>query len=142
MRSTSDRIRHTILFEFGLVIIFSPVASMILDKDFVQIGGLAICLSIIAMGVNYSYNLAFDHVLLKLGRPLSPRPAKLRVVHAGLFEVSLVLISLPVIAFALDLSLWQAFLTDLGFSIFTLIYALIFNWAYDYFLPIPDSSPI
>ena len=61
MRSQKDRIRHTIMFETGLVLIISPLASHVLDKDLVQIGVLTICLSLIAMIVNYFYNLIFDH---------------------------------------------------------------------------------
>ncbi|WP_028585839.1 PACE efflux transporter [Desulfogranum mediterraneum] len=142
MRSTKDRVRHTVLFEIGLVLLCSPMVSIVLEKDILHTGGLTICLSVIAMIVNYLYNVIFDHVLLRLGRSLANRSAKLRAIHAILFEASLLLAALPLIAFTLDLSLWQAFLTDVGFSTFALIYAFAFNWAYDYFLPIPDTAPM
>lgn len=142
MRTTKDRIRHTVFFEMGLVILFSAAVLVILKKDLVHVGGLTLCLSSIAMVVNYFYNIIFDRVLLRLGFSLANRTLKLRALHAVLFEVSLLLIALPIISLILELSLWQAFLTDLGFCLFTIFYAFIFNWTYDFFLPVPNSNSI
>ncbi len=32
----------------------------------------------------------------------------------------------------MQLSLWQAFLADLGLSLLITVYALVFNWVYDH----------
>lgn len=136
MRSTKDRIRHTILFEAGLVLLCSPVASLVLEKDILRIGGMTLLLSMAAMLVNYLFNLVFDHALLRLGHTLLKRSVMTRVVHAILFEASLLLAALPLIAFILEISMWQAFLTDIGFSLFALIYAFVFNWTYDRYCPV------
>lgn len=140
MRTTKDRIRHTILFETGLILIFIPIIMIVLKKDILQVGSLTICLSIIAMVVNYFYNLLFDCILVKLKMSLTKRSVKLRILHSILFEASLLTVALPVIASILDIPIWQAFLTDIGFSIFTVVYAFVFNWTYDCFLPIKEIS--
>lgn len=142
MRTSKDRLRHTILFElFGLVTV-TPLASWILDKDMGRIGSLAITISLMAMATNFFYNLAFDHVLVWLGRPVNVRPPWMRALHAVLFEVTLLLITLPIVAWWLDMTLWQALLTDIGFALFFLAYAYIYNWTYDRVFPMPVSVPV
>lgn len=137
MRTQADRIRHTIMFELVALVTVTPLAAWILDKDMAKVGSMALFLSLTAMGCNYFFNLAFDHMLKKLGRPVHHRPPKVRIIHALLFEGSFLIITVPVVAWWLDMTLWKAFVTDLGFAIFFLIYAYAFNWAYDLIFPIP-----
>ena len=40
----------------------------------------------------------------------------------------------------LDVGYVEAFLLDLGISIFFLIYAFVFNWAYDVIFPVPRPA--
>jgi len=140
MRTQADRLRHTILFELIALVTCTPLASWILDKDLSRIGAMAIFLSCSAMVCNYAFNLVFDHMLKKLGRPVHHRPPRLRVIHALLFEGSFLVITVPVVAWWLDMTLWAAFVTDLGFAGFFLIYAYVFNWAYDRIFPMPVSD--
>ncbi len=137
MRTQADRLRHTILFEVIALITCTPLASLVLGRDMATIGSMAIFLSLSAMVCNYGFNLAFDHMLKKLGRPVHHRPPRLRILHAVLFEGSFLVITVPVVAWWLDMTLWQAFVTDLGFAAFFLIYAYVFNWAYDRVFPMP-----
>ena len=141
MRTSRDRIRHTLLFEIGMLLLCSPLAGLMLDKEITQIGMLVITLSLIAMGVNYLYNLIFDLILIKLGRPVHIRSKKLRVLHAFLFELTLLFISLPVVAISLQMTYWHAFVTDIGFALFALVYAYIFNLGYDQIFPVLVSEP-
>lgn len=115
----------------------TPLAAWILDKDLMRIGAMSIVISFTAMCCNYLFNLAFDHALIKLGRRLDDRPPKLRVLHAVLFELSLLAITLPFVAWWLDMTFWQALMTDIGFAGFFLVYAYIYNWGYDRVFPIP-----
>ena len=137
MRTSADRIRHTLLFEIIGLAICTPLASWILDKGLAQIGALSIVLSLAAMCVNYVFNLVFDLALVRLGRPVHLRPVRMRVLHAMLFETSLIILTLPMVAWWLDMTLWAAFLTDMGFALFFLIYAFVYNWAYDVVFPMP-----
>ena len=137
MRTNLDRFRHTILFEFFGLVICIPLASWILGKDLLQIGTLSIVLSLTAMCLNYLYNLLFDIALVRMGRPVNVRTIAMRVLHAVLFELSLIFLTVPFIAWWLEMSLLTAFITDIGFALFFLVYAFVYNWAYDIVFPMP-----
>lgn len=137
MRTQADRIRHTVLFELIGLATCSPLASWLLDRDLLQVGAMSIVISATAMMCNYFFNIAFDHLLVRLGRPVNIRPPWLRVVHAVSFETCLIFGTIPFVAWWLDLTLWNAFLTDIGFAFFFLVYAYFYNWAYDTIYPMP-----
>lgn len=140
MRSQADRLRHTLLFEGLALVTCTPLASWVLNEDISKIGSMAVFLSITAMVCNYLFNLAFDHVLKRLGRPVHHRPPRLRCIHAVLFEGSFLVVTVPVVAWWLEMGLWQAFMTDVGFACFFLLYAYVFNLGYDHVFPIPPES--
>jgi uncharacterized membrane protein len=64
----------------------------------------------------------------------------IRIIHALLFEVGLLLILLPFIAWYLEVSLTDAFLMDVSFAVFYLVYAFVFNWVYDLVFPLPRAT--
>lgn len=134
MRTTKDRIRHTLLFEGIAIVLSTVIAAVILDNTVAEIGALAVALSLVAMGWNYAYNLWFD----RWQYPTLPsqRSVKMRVLHAVGFEGGLLTVSLPLVAWWLDMTLWYAFITDVGFALFFMVYAFIFNWVYDHIFPI------
>jgi len=142
MRTSADRIRHTLLFELIGLAACAPLASWILGKGILQVGTLSIVLSLAAMLLNYLFNLLFDMALIRLGRPVHIRTIRMRVLHAILFETSLLFLTVPVVAWWLDMSLWIAFLTDIGFALFFLLYAFVYNWAYDVVFPIPVECTV
>jgi len=137
MRTLADRIRHTFLFEIFGLLISTPFAAWVLDKGLAQIGALNIVISLVAMCLNYIFNLVFDFTLVRLGRPVNVRPVWMRTIHAILFEASLIILIIPVVAWWLDMTLWAAFFTNLGYSLFFLIYTFVYNWVYDVVFPIP-----
>ncbi|WP_373280037.1 chlorhexidine efflux transporter [Moraxella lacunata] len=49
----------------------------------------------------------------------------------SLLPFLLLLIFWACIAYLLGLTLWQAFLADVGLTVAITVYALIFNWIYD-----------
>jgi len=142
MRTSADRIRHTVLFETIGLVICVPFSSWVLGKGLARIGALSIVLSLTAMCLNYIYNLVFDIVLVRLGRPVNVRPAWMRVFHTILFEVSLIILLIPIMAWWLDLTLWTAFLTDVGISLLFLVYTFVYNWVYDIVFPMPVEIEI
>ncbi|NDV22454.1 PACE efflux transporter [Desulfovibrio sp. JC022] len=136
MRTSKDRLRHTILFEIVLVLLIGPLLSVMLGKSLHTMGVITITLSLIAMVVNYFYNLAFDYALLRLGRPVYERGPKLRVLHSVFFELCLLVFSLPLVMLLLDYSFMQALMLDLGFAMFVPVYAFFFNVIYDRTFPV------
>lgn len=63
-----------------------------------------------------------------------------RVAHAIGFEGGLVLMTVPMIAWWLEMSWWQALVTDLGLVVFFLFYTFAFNWLFDHVFGLPDST--
>ena len=138
MRTTADRIRHTLLFETIAIASTTAIAVFILNKPVATIGALAVALSLLAMLCNYFYNLLFDHWRMRRGESSpSQRSTTTRVIHAIGFELSFIILTLPLIAWWLGLSLWQALLLDMGFAVFFIAYAFIYNWFYDRVFPVP-----
>ena len=142
MRTFVDRIRHTFLFEIIGIAICTPIASWVLNKGLIQIGVLSIVLSLSAMCLNYVFNLVFDLALIRLGKAVNVRPLWMRVLHAILFEASLMVLTIPMVAWWLGMTLWTAFFTDLGFTLFFIVYTFIYNWVYDVIFPMPAEITV
>ena len=52
-------------------------------------------------------------------------------MHAIGFEGGLMLITIPMVAYAMDMSMFQAILLDLSMTTCILVYTFIFQWCYD-----------
>ncbi len=88
-----------------------------------------IVVATIAMMWNYCFNRIFDRYFTG---EKSKRSLKLRIFHVVLFEAGLLVATIPVMAYLLNVGLWQAFLMDIGVTIFITIYAFVFNLIYDH----------
>ncbi|XPV76273.1 MAG: PACE efflux transporter [Desulfovibrio sp.] len=140
MRTAKDRLRHTLCFEIIALIIVTPASAIILNKPMHTMGIMSICMSLWAMTVNLIYNYAFDLALLKIKGRTDQRSPRLRLIHSILFEATLVIPALPVIAWWLDMTILNAFIMDLGFMGFFMVYAYIYNLAYDRIFPIAPEE--
>ena len=139
MRTTFDRIRHAISCEVIALAIVIPAGAVLFDKPITDIGMVSLISATIATAWNYLYNLIFDHAMLRL-RGGVHKTLGVRIVHALLFEGGLLVVLLPFIAWYLAISLVQAFVMDVSFAAFYLVYAFVFNWAYDQVFPVPSST--
>lgn len=127
-KSMLERILHAVSFEVIAIAITAPIGAWLLGRSILEMGSVAIVLSTIAMLLNVIYNMIFDHFW-----PLSkgPRSVGVRVTHAVGFEFSFVLVGLPIVAIMLNMTLWDAFMLELGFFAFFLFYTYAFNWIFD-----------
>ena len=139
MRTAADRIRHAISFELiGLALII-PLGSWAFSVPVTDIGIVGVVSATLATAWNYLYNLGFDHLLRRYaGTTLKTVP--MRIIHAILFEAGLLMVLMPFIAWYLGISLWQAFVMDVAFALFYLVYAFVYNWSYDKVFPIPGQG--
>lgn len=140
MRTTRDRIRHALAFEIIALSIVIPAGAVIFDKPITDIGIVSLVSASIATVWNYLYNLLFDHAMVRL-RGSVHKTLGIRVVHALLFEGGLLLVLLPFIAWYLAISVIEAFVMDVSFAAFFLVYAFVYNWIYDRVFPIPEPAP-
>ncbi|MCG7495670.1 PACE efflux transporter [Vibrio sp. Of7-15] len=134
MRTTADRIRHAIAFEIiGLVLMIGILSQF--GFELAHVGMMGLAFSIIATVWNYVYNIGFDNFMMKKFNS-TEKSLLVRVFHSIGFEAGLLIITIPAIAWMLDLSLWNAFLLDMGMVVFYLIYAYVYNLAYDKVFPV------
>jgi uncharacterized membrane protein len=64
------------------------------------------------------------------------------MVHAAGFEGGLIVVLVPLVAWWLHMSLWEAFMLDLGLVAFFLVYGFLFNWAFDWCFGLPESASL
>lgn len=139
MRTTSDRIRHALSFEILGLLLVTPLGAIVFHHPIEDIGVLALVGATIATGWNYVFNLGFDHALRRLTGRLD-KSLWLRVVHAALFEVGLTALLLPFVMLYLGIGPLEALLMDIGFAAFYMVYAFVFNLAYDRVFPLPQAQ--
>jgi uncharacterized membrane protein len=137
MRTTRDRIRHAISFEVIGLAIFTPLAALVFGLPMEHVGVVGVVSATLATGWNYVYNLGFDHLMQRFHGG-TRKTLALRVAHAVLFELGLLVVLLPFIAWYLGVTIWQALVMDIAFALFYLVYAFFFNLAYDRVFPLPE----
>jgi uncharacterized membrane protein len=138
MRTVRDRIRHALSFEvIGLAIII-PLGAVAFHHPMEDIGVITVVSSIVATVWNYLYNWGFDHALKRAtGSPV--KSMLVRVLHAILFELGLVALLMPFVAWYLGIGIIEALILDISIAIFYMVYGFVFNWAYDRIFPIPGE---
>lgn len=141
MRTFKDRLRHTVMFELIALTIVIILGPWITGHSATEMGALGLMMSLLAMLWNLIYNWMFDHWDLKY-RDMAPRGVKIRVIHAALFESGLLIAGIFIVAWWLSITLVQAFLLDLGFAAFFLVYAYVFNLIYDKIFPVPVQQAV
>ncbi|MGQ7248768.1 PACE efflux transporter [Halomonas sp. V046] len=126
MRSWKERVMHMVLFEFGGLVIVTPLASALSGHGLAEIGILAVGLATAAMAWNLVWNWGFDRIV-----PTRQRSLSQRLAQAFGFELGLLVMTLPAVAWWMEIGLIEAFWLDAGFMLFFLIYAMVFNTVFD-----------
>ncbi|WP_449394232.1 PACE efflux transporter [Devosia riboflavina] len=137
MRTTADRIRHAVSFEVIGIIIATPLAAIAFHLPGGDSAVIVVASATVAMLWNYVYNLGFDHAMQRLTGGTA-KTTRIRIAHAVLFELGLLMIMLPLVAWYLQISIWQALVMDIALALFYMGYAFVFNWGYDRVFPLPE----
>lgn len=137
MRSFKDRLRHAFAFEILGLLIITPLSMLLLHHPIEQLGIVTVGSALLAMLWVGVYNWLFDLVKQRL-HGSTEKGLAARIIHAVLFEIGLLTVLLPLIAYVLQISLWEALLLDIGFALFYMAYAFVFNWGYDRLFPLPE----
>lgn len=127
--SVWERIFHMVLFEALAVLLSVAGLWLLTDYHVVALSGMVVAISLIAMGWNFLFNWLFDYYVP--GERVL-RGWKVRFWHVVLFEGGLLLFTIPVVAYLLSINLYQAFIMDIGISLFIMLYAFVFNWCYNH----------
>ncbi len=139
IRSGTDRVRYTIVFELLLIGMLAPLGAIVLEKQIVDVGALAILLALKAMLFGLIYNWFFDRWDARAGRVPTQRTFIRRILHAAGFECGLVLTSLPLVMWWLGLTILQALAMDFAVTLIVVIYTFAYSWSYDRLCPVPQS---
>lgn len=123
-----ERVLHAVGFEVMALLICAPVGAWVLERPILQVGVLSLLLSSVAMVWNVVYNSLFDWLW-----PVSrvARTLWVRIAHALGFEGGFIVMGLPLAAWMLHITLWQALMVEIGFFLFFLPYTVAYNWLYD-----------
>ena len=129
---TKERIFHAVLFEGVALAIVIPLTAWITDQESRGLAAVGVGLSLFTVIWNYIYNSVFDRFCPVIRQH---RSFALRVLHSVGFEGGLIFISLPTIAWFLQISFLEALMLEAGLLVFFLVYTMGFNWLYDRLQP-------
>jgi uncharacterized membrane protein len=139
MRTFRDRVRHALMFEAVALAIFIPGSAVLFDQPLDHMGVIGVASATIATVWNFVFNVGFDRAMLRLRGSIHKTMA-IRVAHICLFELGLVFMLIPMIAWYLGIGLWAALLMDIAIVTFYLVYGFLFNIAYDRVFPIAGAA--
>ncbi|MBS1169883.1 MAG: hypothetical protein H6R01_801 [Burkholderiaceae bacterium] len=137
MLRMSRKIVQAVLYEVLAIVLVSPVLGWVFEQSLDTSGALAIIISLIAVSWNYAFNTLFER--WERRQPETGRSLKRRLAHAAGFEGGLALMTIPLLAWWLKLSLWHALLADAALLVFFFLYAIAFHWAFDRIFGLPES---
>ncbi|MBC7699495.1 PACE efflux transporter [Aquabacterium sp.] len=139
MQGLKRKLVYVTLFELIAICMSSTLLALISTRDsFVYAGVAAVVSSAIALLWNLAYTSGFEYWEARQAK--KGRGFMRRVAHALGFELGLVVLLVPVFAVLLGLSLWDAFVYDLGLMVFFMVYTFLFNLGFDHVFGLPASA--
>lgn len=127
-RSVIERVFHACTFEFFAIVFTMLIGIFLLNKPVESMGIVSVLISVTALLLNIIFNWIFDKLFPFIN---GDRPIKIRILHAVGFESTLILFTVPMLAFFLKVSLLEALMIEAGLLIFFLFYTYLYNWSYD-----------
>ena len=138
MQGPRRRIVYVTLYELIAIVATSIGLSVFSDSSVERAGVAAVVSSAIAVVWNVVFKTLFER--WEARQSVRGRGLARRAAHAIGFEGGLVVTLVPFFAWWLDISLWQAFVLDLGLLLFFLVYTFVFNWVFDRVFGLPASA--
>ncbi len=138
MQGTRRKLVHAVIYELIAILLVSAAVRLASAATAQEAAGLALLTSLIAM----SWNVAFNSLFEAWERRQTQRERTLwrRVLHAIGFEGGLTVLTVPVIAWWLQLGWLQALVADLWLVALFLVYTFVFNWLFDRVFGLPTSA--
>jgi len=138
MQGLKRKIVYVTFYELIAVAITTTGLALLSGQGASHAGVAAVASSAIAVFWNLAYNSAFEW--WEARQTVKGRGIRRRIAHAAGFEAGLVVMLGPLFAWWLDVSLWHAFVLDLGLITFFLVYTFVFNLVFDRFFGLPASA--
>ena len=138
MQGIKRKVVYVSLYELIAIAITSFGLAKLAGQELGHASIAAVASSAIAVAWNLVYNTLFES--WESRQAVRGRSIRRRVAHAFGFELGLVVMLVPLFAWWLQVSLWQAFVLDLGLIVFFLAYTFVFNLAFDRIFGLPASA--
>ena len=138
MKPTQRRVLQAVLYELFAILVVGPVLGWLFNEPMDSSLALAVVLSTIALSWNYVFNTLFER--WEARQAVRGRSWQRRLAHGAGFEGGLTVLLVPVMAWWLDTTAWQALLANLGLLLFFFVYAVGFTWAFDRVFGLPASA--
>lgn len=140
MQGIKRKVVYVATYEVIAVTVCSGGFVVFSDASLSIAGTLSLATSIIAALWNFVFTTLFEaweSRQVQRGRGLLRR-----VAHALAFEVTLVAMFVPLIAWWLDVSFVHALAMNLGLAAFFLVYTFVFSWSFDRIFGLPASAQV
>lgn len=138
MQGVKRRVVYVALYEAVAIVLAALGFMLASDAGAASATGLSVLSSAVAVLWNLAFNHGFER--WEARQRVRGRSLARRVAHAVGFEGGLAAILVPVMAWWLDIGLWQALVMDLGLLLFFLAYTFVFNWVFDRVFGLPRSA--
>ena len=137
LRNLNERILQTLTYELGGVLLVTPIYALLFGDTTSQSLVVMASLSLATLIWLPLHNTAFDWLDLRLsGRLASDRPKHLRLLHALSLEITVCLITTPLLVWLGGHTWAAAFMIDLALSFAYAAYGYVFHLGYDHFRPV------
>lgn len=128
MLISKRRLIHALSYEIILLVIIAVALSFIFDMPMEVTGSLGVAMAVTSV----LWNMVFNHYFEKFEQKRQlKRTIKVRILHAIGFEGGLLLVTIPMVAYAMQMTIVQAIILDFSLTMCILVYTFIFQWCYD-----------
>lgn len=128
MLISKRRLIHAISYEVILLVIIAIALSFIFSMPLEVTGVLGVIMAVISVIWNMIFNHYFEKIEFKYQWE---RTIPVRIMHAIGFEGGLMLATIPIIAYMMNMSFIEALILDFALTMCILVYTFIFQWCYD-----------
>ena len=138
MQGIRRKIVYVTLYELIAIAASTAGLALLSSSSVGHASVAAVAASAIAVAWNFIFNTLFER--WEARQTVRGRSFWRRAAHAVGFEGGLIVTLVPLFAWWLEISLWQAFVLDLGLIVFFLVYTFVFNLAFDKVFGLPASA--
>ncbi|HDY97178.1 MAG TPA: PACE efflux transporter [Pseudomonas sabulinigri] len=139
MQGVKRKLVYVTFYELIAVAVVT-LTLLVLGHPVISAGVASIITSIVAVSWNLTWNTAFERWERQQQQRL--RTIKRRVAHALGFELGLLVILVPAMAWWLGISLYHALVLDLGLLVFFVCYTFVFTLGFDKLFGLPLSAHV
>jgi uncharacterized membrane protein len=138
MSPSRRKIIYAVSFETLGTLLASVALMLMADAD----AGSSLVLSVLTATIALSWSFVFNTVFeaWEARQPVKGRSLRRRTIHALLFEGGLVLISIPVMAWWLEVGYLEALVYEAGLIALFIGYTYVFTWGFDRIFGLPASA--